>query len=45
MSKQETPRAQQLVKDPYIFEFLGLPIDRKISDNKIETALVKSTIR
>jgi predicted nuclease of restriction endonuclease-like (RecB) superfamily len=39
-SKQETLRAQQLVKDPYIFEFLGLPIDSKISENKIETALI-----
>lgn len=39
-SKQEIPRAQQLIKDPYIFEFLGLPIDTKISENKIETALI-----
>ncbi|SMD08245.1 DUF1016 N-terminal domain-containing protein [Pedobacter nyackensis] len=31
-SKQETPRAQQLIKDPYIFEFLGLPIDTKTSE-------------
>ena len=39
-SKQETPRAQQLIKDPYIFEFLGLPMETKISENKIETALI-----
>ncbi|WP_262497000.1 DUF1016 domain-containing protein [Pedobacter lusitanus] len=28
------------MKDPYIFEFLGLPIDVKTSENKIETALI-----
>ncbi|MBB5634364.1 hypothetical protein HDF26_002970 [Pedobacter cryoconitis] len=39
-SKQEIPRAQQLIKDPYIFEFLGLPMETKISENKIETALI-----
>jgi len=36
----EVPSAHQLIKDPYIFEFLGLPIDTKISENKIETALI-----
>ncbi|QNK61135.1 DUF1016 domain-containing protein [Pedobacter sp. PAMC26386] len=39
-SRQEAPRAEQLIKDPYIFEFLGLPIDVKTSENKIETALI-----
>ena len=38
--KQQTPRAQPLVNDPYIGEFLGLPTDTKISENKIETALI-----
>jgi predicted nuclease of restriction endonuclease-like (RecB) superfamily len=39
-SEQRTPNAQQLIKDPYILEFLGLPIDTKLSENKIETALI-----
>lgn len=30
----------QYVKDPYIFEFLGLPIDTKQTETKIETALI-----
>ncbi|CAM4046548.1 Predicted nuclease of restriction endonuclease-like (RecB) superfamily, DUF1016 family [Pedobacter westerhofensis] len=38
--EQETPKAQQLIKDPYIFEFLGLPIDTRLSESKIETALI-----
>jgi predicted nuclease of restriction endonuclease-like (RecB) superfamily len=29
-----------LLKDPYIFEFLGMPTDGILSENKIETALV-----
>lgn len=39
-SEQGNPKAQQLIKDPYIFEFLGLPIDTKLSESKIETALI-----
>ena len=39
-SEQGTPRVQQLIKDPYIFEFLGLPIDNKLSESNIETALI-----
>jgi len=31
---------QQLIKDPYIFEFLGLPSIPETSENKIETALI-----
>jgi predicted nuclease of restriction endonuclease-like (RecB) superfamily len=31
---------QNLLKDPYIFEFLGLPIDTKITENRLETALI-----
>ncbi len=36
----EKPIAQNLVKDPYILEFLGLPTDIQVSENKIETALI-----
>lgn len=32
-SEQGTPKAQQLIKDPYIFEFLGLPIDTTLSES------------
>lgn len=30
----------QLIKDPYIFEFLGLPGDVAVSENKIETTII-----
>lgn len=36
----ETPTIQNLIKDPYIFEFLGLPIDTKNSEFAIETAII-----
>lgn len=39
-SEQGIPSAQQLIKDPYILENLGLPTDTKLSENKIETALI-----
>jgi len=39
-SEQKTPSVQQLIKDPYIFEFLDLPIDTKLSESKIETSLI-----
>lgn len=36
----ENPKTEQFVKDPYIFEFLGLSPDVSISENKIETRLI-----
>lgn len=36
----ETPTIQNLIKDPYIFEFLGLPIDTKNTEFAIETAII-----
>lgn len=36
----ETPAAKQLIKDPYIFEFLGIIKDLPSSENDIETALI-----
>lgn len=37
-SKEQTP--QNFIKDPYIFEFLGLAADSKQTENRIETALI-----
>jgi predicted nuclease of restriction endonuclease-like (RecB) superfamily len=39
-NKSEIPKPEQLIKDPYIFEFLGFPADVTTSENKIETALI-----
>lgn len=36
----EIPAAKQLIKDPYIFEFLGITKDFPASENNIETALI-----
>lgn len=36
----EKPTIQNLIKDPYIFEFLGLPNDIKNSERNIETAII-----
>jgi predicted nuclease of restriction endonuclease-like (RecB) superfamily len=36
----ETNSIQNLIKDPYIFEFLGLPSDIKNSERSIETAII-----
>ncbi len=36
----EKPNIQNLIKDPYIFEFLGLPNDIKNSERNIETAII-----
>jgi predicted nuclease of restriction endonuclease-like (RecB) superfamily len=36
----ETPTIQNLIKDPYIFEFLGLPINTKNTEFAIETAII-----
>lgn len=38
--KAESPNAQHLIKDPYIFEFLGLPTDTGNSENAIESTLI-----
>ena len=38
-SKPET--IQNLIKDPYIFEFLGLQTDIKNTENSIETAIIE----
>lgn len=37
-TESRTPKSQ--VKDPYIFEFLGITTTTGISENKIETALI-----
>lgn len=37
---QETAVPVNVLKDPYIFEFLGLPFDNKLTENTIETALI-----
>lgn len=34
------PIAQNLVKDPYILEFLGMPANERLTESKIETALI-----
>jgi predicted nuclease of restriction endonuclease-like (RecB) superfamily len=34
------PIAQNLIKDPYTFEFLGISANTKLTENKIETALI-----
>lgn len=33
-------RPQSLIKDPYIFEFLGLPAGSTVTENNLETALI-----
>jgi hypothetical protein len=35
-NRSEIPKPEQLIKDPYIFEFLGFPADVTTSENKIE---------
>lgn len=37
---EEKPTIQNLIKDPYIFEFLGLTSDTKNSEFAIETAII-----
>ena len=36
----EKPTIQSLIKDPYIFEFLGLPADTHNTEHSIETAII-----
>jgi len=37
---QEKPSIHEFIKDPYIFEFLGLPADTKNTEYSIETAII-----
>jgi len=39
-TKNEQPKADYFIKDPYIFEFLGLSTDHKQNEGQIETALI-----
>jgi predicted nuclease of restriction endonuclease-like (RecB) superfamily len=34
------PQAQNIIKDPYILEFYGLPTDIKLTEKKLENALI-----
>lgn len=34
-----------MIKDPYVFEFLGLPEDKPIMESELEEALVKRIVR
>ena len=36
----EKPSIENLIKDPYIFEFLGLPTETKNTEHTIETAII-----
>lgn len=36
----KTDTIENLIKDPYIFEFLGLPLDTRNSERTIETAII-----
>ncbi len=36
----QPPQPQHLIKDPYIFEFLGIQPDNRFSENELETALI-----
>lgn len=38
--KSEGYTPQSLLKDPYIFEFLGLPSNTAVTENELETALI-----
>lgn len=39
-SGTQQAKANQIFKDPYIFEFLGLPANTNITENNIETAII-----
>jgi predicted nuclease of restriction endonuclease-like (RecB) superfamily len=41
-AKNEHQTAAHFIKDPYIFEFLGLPQDTTLTENNIETALINN---
>ena len=38
---QAIEKPEDVVKDPYILEFLGLPESKKLSETKLESALIK----
>jgi len=38
--KQSTETIQSILKDPYVFEFLGLKPDEKISEKEFETGII-----
>ncbi len=40
LPENNQPNIQSLIKDPYIFEFLGLPADNQNSEHAIETAMI-----
>jgi predicted nuclease of restriction endonuclease-like (RecB) superfamily len=40
LSENESTEPTHFIKDPYIFEFLGLPVDTKQTETKIETELI-----
>lgn len=40
LPENESVETTHFIKDPYIFEFLGLPADTKQTETKIETALI-----
>lgn len=40
LPETKKPSIQNLIKDPYIFEFLGLPADTKNTEFSIETAII-----
>lgn len=40
LPEKEKPSIQNLIKDPYIFEFLGLPTHTKNTEFAIETAII-----
>lgn len=40
LPEKEKPTIQNLIKDPYIFEFLGLPAETKSTERTIETAII-----
>lgn len=40
LPEKEPTQTEHFIKDPYIFEFLGLPADTQQTETKIETALI-----
>lgn len=40
LPNDDKPAIQNLIKDPYIFEFLGLPTETKNTERSIETAII-----
>jgi predicted nuclease of restriction endonuclease-like (RecB) superfamily len=38
----EIAKAEDVVKDPYVFEFLGIPEDRRYLENELEERLIQN---